>query len=909
MRVPTRRRRLPWAALLWGGGFALLLLLLQPTQAMRILEGRASDLRARTLADPSGVHPDILLVTIDDPSLDILQASLGRWPWPRDVHAALVDILAAGGARLVIFDVGFYDPLPSAPEGDLLFAESIQLAGNVILPVAFDRRRAADAARLEQLLGRSAERALLQRQRVGSAAAPGTNPDFGGVLVPLPLFAEGAAGLGAATFLPDAEDGVTRRDPLVFAHREDLYPSLALAAARVLDPDRFGGTVELGDREVRTGGGSLPLDRGGLLLRWRGSFLSGGEHTYPVIPVYQLLNSYEQLLRGEEPDVPLDRLAGKVVLVGLTGMGLFEARATPLAPHDPGVMLHATALDNLLTGDYLRRAPPWLDRGATVLLVLALTMAVSLLPLAAGVILVVLGAGVVVAWSFGTYHAGLWTDLATPLLGTGMSFAGAMAARYVTEGRERRRIREIFGRYVSPEYVKMLAEHPESLRLGGERVPLSILFSDIRGFTSISERLPPEKVVAILNRYLERMSEIVFRNGGTLDKFMGDGLMAFWGAPLPEPEHARKALTAGVEMLEAVDAFAAEIRREEGVELDIGVGVHTGEAVVGNIGSLALKLDYTALGDHVNLASRLESLNKERGTRFLASRAAWEAAGRGFRARELPPARVRGKEGAIPIVEILGRLPVLIVLLPLVAALAGLGTAPAPLEAQAPAVERSRWVDRVYVPGSWVGGRLVPAVAPSSDSLALVAVVNGYAHPPRWRLEVQSVTGAGQLAAAQVLVGDGEIIQVLTPVGSSPLDDHALGQEPMIRFLVGTLPGGVPRFPSREEALVQVEEGETLRTLRRERLVRPEFSDDLLVSGRAGRLGRSLLRLTTQEVGDQRGAQFAATAGARGVRVRTPDGEVQLTPDLAAVARMERRALSVVELDRFRREGGLGGAP
>ena len=909
MKMSTRRRRLPSIALLWGGGFAALLLLLQPTQPMRILEGRASDLRARILADPSGVHPDLLLVTIDDPSLDILQESLGRWPWPRDVHAALVDVLAAGGARLVIFDVGFFDPLPSAPQGDSLFAEAIQLAGNVVLPVAFDRRNATDAARLEGLLGRAAERDLLERHRVGSVAFTTTTPDFGGVLVPLPLLGGGAVALGATTLLPDVVDGVSRRDPLVFSHRGELYPSLALAAARVLEPARFGGPVELRDRELRTGGATLPLERGGLLLRWRGSFLSGGEHTYPVIPVFQLLNSYEQLLRGQEPDVPLDRLAGKVVLVGLTGMGLFEARATPLAPHDPGVMLHATALDNLLTGDHLHRAPPWLDRGATALLVLLLTVGVTFLPLVGGVLLVVLGGVAVVAWSFGTYQVGLWTDLATPLLGTGMSFAGAMAARYVTEGRERQRIREIFGRYVSPDYVQILVERPESLRLGGERVPLTILFSDIRGFTSISERLPPEKVVAILNRYLDRMSEIVFRNGGTLDKFMGDGLMAFWGAPLPVPDHARKALTAGVEMLEAVDAFAAELQREEGVELDIGVGVHTGEAVVGNIGSLTRKLDYTALGDHVNLASRLESLNKERGTRFLASRAAWEAGGRGFRVRELPPAQVKGKEESIPIVEILGRLAGLIMLLPLISALALLGITSIPLEAQVPSAERSRWVDRVYVPGSWVEGRLISTGTSPSDSLALVAVVDGYADPPRWRMEVRSVAGDGRLVDVGVLVGEGEGVQVLTQVGSSPLEEHALGQEAMIRFLVSTIPGGTPRFQAQDGPLVQVEEGLPVRIVRRERLARPEFSDDLLVSGRAGRLGRSLLRLTTQEVGDQRGAQFAATAGARGVRVRTPDGEVDLSPDLAAVVRMEGRTPSALELDRFRREGGLGESP
>lgn len=898
-----------------AAGVALFLLLVRGTPPIQILEARSGDLRARWAADPSQAHPDILLVAIDEVTLDLLQEEVGRWPWPRDLHGYLTEYLSAAGARLVLFDIGFFDPDLGWPQGDTLFAEAMSHAGNAVLPVVFLEREEEAASRLESLLGREGERALLEAHALNHTGPPPPDtPDFGAVVTPFPLLGQAAAGMGAINLEPDPVDGVSRRERLVYQHRGRLYPSLALAGARVLDPERFGGEVTLASRGLRVGNTSLPLEEGGLLLRWRGPYLEEGEHTYPVVPAYQILNSYEQLVRGAEPDVPLARFEGKVVLVGLTGLGLFEARTTPVATNDPGLMIHAAALDNLLSGDHLRRPSPLAEAAVLAGLVLLMGAGASWFPLTGGVLLLLasgLGTVFVSLWAYG---AGLATDLATPLLGLGLAFGGAVTARYVTEGRERRRIRDLFGRYVAPEYVRILEEDPNSFRLGGERVPLTLLFSDIRGFTSLSERLPAEEVVDILNRYLDRMAEIVFRHGGTLDKFMGDGLMAFWGAPLPQPGHARKAVEAGLEMLEAVEALNEEMEVPlGGLRLDIGVGVNTGEAVVGNMGSLTRKLDYTAVGDHVNLASRLEGLNKERGTRLLVSHATWEALGDGFQGEELEPARVKGKEievrvhtvtrGPAPPRGTLGAVVPAVLLAMAMSVLLALLT-PGAGEAQ----ERARWTDRIYVPGSWDGGQVVPPQG-ESDALALVATVEGYADPPRWRLELRRVTASGGLEEPEIVVGEGQEAWVLTALGSTSLEEHALAEDALMEFAMGTLmPSGAPH-PPQASALTQTRDGTTVRTAQRQPAVRAEFSDDLLAQGRASRLGRSLLRLTSDEVGDQRDASFAATAGARGVRVRTADGEVDITPDMRAIAALERRSISALELDRFRREGGLGGEP
>ncbi|HVO35667.1 MAG TPA: adenylate/guanylate cyclase domain-containing protein, partial [Gemmatimonadales bacterium] len=347
----------------------------------------------------------------------------------------------------------------------------------------------------------------------------------------------------------------------------------------------------------------------------------------------------------------------KIVFVGASGSGLFEARADPFGPADPGVLIHATLADNLLTGDFLTRASPVADLAAILLAALLAGVAASFIEsvwwsAAAGVGLALAYLGLTLGL-FGA--ASVWLDAAAPALAILLTFTGGMAVNYLTEGRHKRQIREMFSKYVAPEYVAQLAEDPSKINLAGRRAELTILFSDIRGFTSISEKLQPQEVIEFLNEYLSEMAGIVKHAGGTLDKFIGDAVMAFWGEPVPHPDHADRAADCALAMQAKTAELAKRWAAEGKPDIHIGVGINTAEVVVGNIGSVDHKLDYTVIGDGVNLASRLESANKEFHTGIIVSEFTLAKLGDRFDVRALGEVKVKGKERPVAIYELLGR--------------------------------------------------------------------------------------------------------------------------------------------------------------------------------------------------------------------------------------------------------------
>jgi adenylate cyclase len=640
---------------------ALALVALRGTYALQSLELKTADLRFRTLHDPARADTDIVIVDVDNLSLDVLRPSLGRYPWPRDVWAALVQYLHIGGARAIGFDFTFPDPDLANPSADSAFAGAEAIAGDVVQTLTF--QSVLDSAAAHRQAALREDPAVIGRlRRFGwdLAGLPAAGA-FQAVEHPYAALLDSARAVGVIDFTPDPVDGTARRMPLVFPFRGKAYPALGLAVAMVADSARFGGPpTRWFPHVLEFPRFKVPLDHGALLIDWRGPYRDPARkdhpETYRVFPVAQILHSYQQLATGETPEVPPEAFRGKVVFVGSTGAGLFDARANPFGPNDPGVLIHATIADNLLTGDFLVRAP-WLVNAAVILLAGVLAgVVVSLITAAwwsaaAGLAL----AAAFVGGAFALFRGGVWLDTGAPALAILLTFTGGMALNYITEGRRKRQIREMFSKYVAPEYVAKLAEDPSALDLEGRRAELTILFSDIRGFTSISEKLSAHEVVEFLNEYLSQMAGIVKRSGGTLDKFIGDAVMAFWGEPVRHPDHAERAAECALAMRDATAALRERWVAEGKPEIRIGIGINTAEVVVGNIGSLEHKLDYTVIGDGVNLASRLEGQNKEFGTTIIVSEFTLARLGGKYAVRPLAAVKVKGKETPVQIYELLGR--------------------------------------------------------------------------------------------------------------------------------------------------------------------------------------------------------------------------------------------------------------
>jgi adenylate cyclase len=594
------------------------------------LDLRLKDARVRLRGEERTRAP-VAIVTVDNRSVK----EVGRWPWSREQTARLIDAIAAQGARVIALDMVFAEPQAKAP--DTALAQSVAGAGTVVLGFFFrDEAGLIDPAVREQLA----------RSRVASLTlAPGVTtvpvPEQPGVEANLAAIGRGGAGFGYFNQLPDG-DGLYRSLPLLMLYDGDLYPALALAAV-----SRFlGAPVQVrvepyGVASVQLGQLSIPVDEHGRQpLAWYGT---GGTIT---------TLSAADLLAGR---LPAGTLKDRLVFVGVTEPGIADLRATPLDGVLPGVEISATFAANALEGRFLTRD------GRTLGVEMA---AIFLLPLLLGLALAATPGTLWGLAAFVTTAGGyLWLNfhlfavrridlsIAYPLLALLLAYLGGEAFRNLVVERRGRYLKRAFASYLSPDLVAEIMKDPARLRLGGEKREITVLFSDIRGFTSISEGLPPEELVALLNRYLSPMTRIVMEERGTLDKFVGDAIMALFNAPLPVPDHPARACRSALRMVEELGRLNAEFEAQGLPLLRIGVGIHTGDAVVGNMGA-DIRFDYTAIGDTVNLASRLEGQNKQYGTTILVSGDARASAGEGFHFRELDLVRVKGKEQPVALHEL-----------------------------------------------------------------------------------------------------------------------------------------------------------------------------------------------------------------------------------------------------------------
>ncbi len=586
----------------------LLLMLLDPAP-LRMVEDKLLDYRFK-LRGKVDAPENVVIADIDEKSL----YEFGRWPWDRDVMAQLVEKLYLSGASVISFDVLFSE----SAEYDEVLADALWDAANVVLPIYFD---GIDENRLEARH----------------------------ITVPVDELLEPVMALGHINMTSDP-DGTMRWSPLTIGYDDEHYLSLSLATAALylqvpfenIDLEAEGG-VRLDDDIF------IPTDEA------RRSLINyyGPARTFKYFSIADILNGR----------VPEEELAGKIVLIGASAAGLFDLRVTPFSPAMPGVEKHASVIASVVEDRFLKTGPFWVGvfmillTGALYGLIAPRFKAVGASGVACGVLLTVLFAGY---YSF--IRENLWLNVTYPSLNISLIFISSMAYNYGVEERRARKVKEMFSSYVSERVVEELIKNPEMARLGGERREVTVLFSDIVGFTSFSENNTPEDVVLLLNEYLGEMTDIIFKWEGTLDKFIGDAIMAFWGAPMPQEDHARRAVQCAMDMVQRLEELQKKWKNEGKQVLDCGIGINTGQVVVGNTGSEGKKMDYTIIGDEVNLGARAEGLTREYGERILLTEFTVNklesgpktfSTGRMAAAKPIERVTVKGKEKPVEIYKII----------------------------------------------------------------------------------------------------------------------------------------------------------------------------------------------------------------------------------------------------------------
>lgn len=600
---------------------SLLLAALTLTPLFSTFELKAYDLLSR-LFNPESGHREIVIVQVDQPSLDALAADGVTWPWPRQVYAPLFERLAQADA--VFVDIIFSESSSYGDEDDRILAASLAQSGNVFLPVfATANKRVLD----------DSGRAFLDRLALRDARQPSGSLPY--AITPIPPLAAAAHGGGNVMIKPD-RDGVYRRLPLLFQAAGRTLPHFVLG--HLLERNVIG----MHQGGLRRAGVPLPLDDGALLVRF-----PRGARPYETVPAVDLISE------AGAARYPASYFKGKKVFLGLTAAGLYDMKPTAVSAVTSGVMVHAVTLDALLHGDYLRRVP-----AAAVFLFMALIatavcwFVLTHASMLANLVLFLAGGLAAFGLPAALFVQGWYLALIPSLAALVVSFAVASIYSYATEGRERRFVRRAFSQYMDETVVAHLLKNPELIKPGGQRRRVTVFFADIAGFTTIAEQFPPEETALMLHDVLNAVSEEVIRHHGVIDKYIGDCVMAFWGAPLESPDSANNACHAALASLEALERVNQGFKARGLGAISMRVGLHTGDAIVGNLGSDRL-FDYTVVGDTVNLASRLESANKHFSTRIMLSEETLREAGDGFVVRELGLIAVKGKVHPVRIYELL----------------------------------------------------------------------------------------------------------------------------------------------------------------------------------------------------------------------------------------------------------------
>ncbi|MDI6726611.1 MAG: adenylate/guanylate cyclase domain-containing protein, partial [Smithellaceae bacterium] len=605
---------------------------------LRYIELKTYDIRM-VYRGERAIGPETAVVAIDEKSV----TELGRWPWSRAVMAELVRALKAQGVRTIGFDIVFSEPEEnrgakalddiSAELGkmassnqtvqellrkkkreldtDATFALAIADAANVTLGYLFHFSPAEVLHLKEKNIAAAAENIASSRYGViqyKRPPEPGTLFEALSPLANLDELSSKAENSGFFNAFPD-KDGTIRWSPLVIKFRDGYYSSLSFSLLmQYLDwPDTRLFLDTFGVSGIRIGNTLIPTDHTGrMLINYLGA--DG------VIPHYSAVD----VIKGR---IPPGALKDRIVIVGATAIGIYDLRVTPFSPVSAGVNIHATVIDNILRQSFIVRsyAASLLDVLAIISLGLLAGFFVPRLRAVPALLFIIL---LTLSFLFVNFlvfsRLNVWLSLVYPMASFLFAYMGITVHKFFTEEKEKKKIRSAFQYYLTSSVINEMLKDPTKLQLGGQKKDLTVLFSDIRGFTSVAEVMSPEELVQLLNEYLTAMTDLVFKYDGLLDKYMGDAIMAVYGAPLDQPDHALRACKTSLEMLSSLDTLREKWRQEGRPDLDIGIGINSGDMVVGNMGS-QMRFDYTVMGDRVNLGSRLEGLNKVYGTRIILS--------------------------------------------------------------------------------------------------------------------------------------------------------------------------------------------------------------------------------------------------------------------------------------------------
>ncbi|NWH04916.1 CHASE2 domain-containing protein [Desulfobacter latus] len=630
---------------------------------LNILESKTIDLRFALKGEQKS-SGKIVIAGIDTKGIK----AFGRWPWSRSVFAQLIVRLSEMGATTVVFDIIFAEP-ESDPvsfllsrlkkdykdlglltgdfqsrifldeinqaladsDHDAIMAEAMSWAGNVVLGFALEAKSCSQ---------NKPEKSPAKAMSNFDFDSPDFSPDklTSGqfrLLMPIPSFKHSAARLGFVNIFPD-RDGIVRRVRPVLQNNGISYMSLAVAAVAHFS----GHTPCIKDGKIALGSARIPIENN-LVLDFY------GENSFPAYSIADIIHG----------NLPRDAVKDKIVIVGGMATGLCDILPTPLSAETPGVFLLATFIDNLLQNKIIRvpEFPVWAETAGIVLLVLSLLAVTCFLPPTISILSVFSGMAAYFILAQMLFAGQLiLIPLFFPIALAGVTLAVFTIINLVKEARRHQWIKTSFSKYLSREVIDILVKNPDQLSLGGNEKELTVLMADIRDFTTISEKLSPKELTLVLNHYLGVLTDVILEQGGTLDKYMGDAVMAFFGAPIATLRDPVKACKAAITMCEKIHDKRIEWERNGLPSLHIGVGLNTGTMVVGNLGS-AKRFDYSVIGDHVNLASRLEGLSKIYGVKIIISEyTKVHLEDSTLVTRELDQVRVKGRKAAVRIFELLG---------------------------------------------------------------------------------------------------------------------------------------------------------------------------------------------------------------------------------------------------------------